>query len=173
MGTMSVRSVLFSLMLILVILIVPAVSEGGFIEEPSKVEIEVFAKPNAQFLETEISGSVRNNGLLAADLSISSASFPFEMELLDVVGRDVLAKFRRPEPTHRTRKNPLQVVHLAPGEKKTFTITLAAYLESRGFPRAIEKVTKVRLIVAASMTGGSGSSPFSVLRSNTVDIETH
>ncbi len=118
--------------------------------------------------DTEMAGSLVNQGSLAIDVALPSGSFPFEVELLDQVGIDVLAKYRSPRDTRRRTGNPVQTVHLEPGGKRTFKATIREYIDSKGFPADdAEDAVKLRLYAAASV---DQARRFSVVRSDAVDL---
>jgi hypothetical protein len=133
----------------------------------SSLLVKLVCKTAPELLDTEIVGSLVNKGSSPINVTLPSASFPFEVELLNKLGNDILAKHRKPSPTHRRAENATQTVHLEPGEKRSFTLTLRGYLESRGFPKDVDQAYQLRLLVAAS-TEDSGR--FSVFRSNIVDL---
>src|SRR5262245_6123994 len=86
----------------------------------SRLLIEMTWKSAPDLLDAEISGSLINKGDSPIDVTVSSASFPFEVELLDKQGIDVLAKHRKPSSTIRRSGNATQTIHLESGEKKVF-----------------------------------------------------
>jgi hypothetical protein len=134
----------------------------------SPLFVELACKTVADRLDTEIVGSLVNKGSSTIDVTVPSASFPFEVELLDRLGIDVLAKHRKPSPTYRRSENATQIIHLAPGQKKSFTLILREYLDGRGIPSVdVDQANTIRLLVAAS-TDNSGT--FAVLRSNVLDL---
>lgn len=119
-------------------------------------------------LDAGIEGSLVNSGTSAIDVTVSSEPFPFEVELLNEQGNDLLAKHRRPATTERRAGAVTQTVRLEPNEQKTFRITLAQYLDSRGLPRDVDAAAGIRLYVAASI---NNSGAFSVFRSNVAALK--
>src|SRR6266513_2170869 len=132
--------------------------------------VELVCKRADGLLDTELEGSLVNRASSPIDVTLTSSSFPFEVELLDKLGHDLLAKHRRPSPTYRRTENATQSIHLDPHQKKSFKLTLRQYLESRGFPKDVDQAVKLRLLLAASI---GNSNAFSVFRSNVADLESH
>ena len=127
----------------------------------SNLSILLTCKPASDLLDTEIEGVLTNTGSSTLEVTVISAPFPFEVELLNATGNDLLAKHRKP-PTSRRTGATTQTFHLEPAEKRSFKITLRNYLASRGFPQEVEQAQQLRLLIAAST---EGSSTFSVFRS--------
>jgi hypothetical protein len=114
-----------------------------------------------------ISGSLVDKGSFAIDVTLLSEPFPFEVHLLDSLGLDILAKHLKPVTTTRRAASSMLAIHLDAGSRKTFSVTLRGYLDSRGIPPIVERAVKLRLAVAAST---DGSRSFSVVYSNAVDL---
>lgn len=149
----------------LVLILCFAIQSHMIGESPLMVELSCSRAPD--LLDTEMTGTLVNRGASAIDVTLSSATFPFEVEALDKMGHDVLARHRKPAPTSRSREPATQTIHLGANEKKTVRITLRVYLDSRGMPHEVNQVERLRLLVAAST---EGSEALSVFRSNVVDL---
>ena len=130
--------------------------------------VELSITEGEQLRDMQIRGSIVNASSSPMNVVFLDAPFPFEVELFHSSGRDLLAQQRRESPSYRVRRK-ITSLRLEPGTRRDYSITLGAYLMDRGFPPDPDKPEKVRIYIATSPTGDSGT--FSVQRSQFVEIK--